>query len=174
SELFGQRAIFLTLLKVRGLDYRNDPITQHLRRIGVTAAMDRTFIVATPIITYQTAKTILDDEPNWILYQDDKQPLTLISAADLAGQTQRLRDDAQTDKIDIDEIDIVLNDVPAASRIRPLIISSRATLHDALAQLNQLKDRSVYALCIVVRGDAGSERLTGILTRRDIENYYQI
>ncbi|MCW8982900.1 MAG: CBS domain-containing protein, partial [Gammaproteobacteria bacterium] len=99
---------------------------------------------------------------------------TLISAADLDGQTQRLRDDAQTDKIDIDEIDIVLNDIPAASRIRPLIISSRATLHDALAQLNQLKDRSVYALCIVVRGDAGSERLTGILTRRDIENYYQI
>lgn len=174
SELFGQRSVFLTLLKVRGLDYRNDPITQQLRSIGVIAAMEQSFSQSTSTINYQAAKTILEEEPAWIIYQDEEQPLSLISAVDLAGHMKRLADNAQTDETKIDESDIILDEIPAASRIRPLTISSRATLQDALEQLNQLEDKTVYALCVVVKGDSGHERLSGVLTRRDIENYYQI
>lgn len=174
SELFGQRSVFLTLLKVRGLDYRNDPITQQLRSIGVIAAMEQSFSQSTSTINYQTAKTILEEEPEWIIYQDEEQPLSLISAVDLAGHMQRLADNAQTDETDIDESDFSLDEIPAASRIRPLTVSSRATLQDALEQLNRLEDKTVYALCVVVKGDSGHKRLSGVLTRRDIENYYQI
>lgn len=174
SELFGQRSVFITLLKVRGLDYHNDPLTQQLRSIGVIAAMERSFIESTPTINYQTAKTILEEEPTWIIYQDEEQPLSLISAVDLASHMQRLDENAQTDGAEIDDSDINIDEIPAASRIHPLTVSSRATLQDALEQLNRLEDKTVYALCVVVRGDSGKERLSGVLTRRDIENYYQI
>ncbi|MDH3355097.1 MAG: chloride channel protein, partial [Chromatiales bacterium] len=172
SELFGQRSIFLTLLKVRGLDYRNDPVTQQLRSIGVTAEMDRAFVFSTPKISYSTVKTILDEEPTWLLYRDDEQPLSLIKAVDLASHIQRLKEDGSDEELH--EQDIDLNEIPAASRIHPLRISSHATLQDALEQLNRLEDRTTYALCIVEEGYNGSERLSGVLTRRDIENYYQL
>ena len=174
SELFGQQPIFITLLKVRGLDYRNDPITQHLRRIGVTAAMERAFIVTTPTINCQSARTILEEEPTWIIYQDKEQPLSLIKAVDLASYIQRLNEELQSDEAKMDETDIVLDEIPAASRIRPLTVSSRATLQDALEQLNRLEDHTVYALCVADRNFNGCERLSGVLTRRDIESYYQI
>jgi hypothetical protein len=172
SELFGQRAVFLTLLKVRGLDYRNDPLTQQLRRIGVTAAMDRAFILTTPRISYQTALTILDGKSIWVLYQDSAQPLSLIKAVDLASHIQLLNEKGTSDALN--EQDIELDEIPAASRIHPLQISSHATLQNALELLNQREDHSIYALCVMERSGNRDETLSGVLTRRDIENYYQI
>jgi len=174
GELFGQRAIFITLLKVRGLDYRNDPLTQQLRRLGVTAAMQRSFIITTPTINLETAKTILEEEPAWILYRDDDQPPSLMSAVDLASHTKRVIEEPSSAALE--KSPIVLDEIPAASRTQPLTIYSRATLQDALEQLNQNRDHSVYALCVVVKEypGEGGDRITGILTRRDIESYYQI
>ena len=174
SELFKQHPVFITLLKVRGLDYRNDPVTQQLRRIGVTAAMDRTLIVTTPVISRRTARTILKDEPNWIVYQDAAQPLSLIKAVDLASYMQREDENCQNDATKIDESNIALDEIPAASRIQPLTISSRATLQEGLELLNRLEDRSLYALCVADRRFTGSEHLSGVLTRRDIESHYHI
>ncbi|MDQ7072886.1 MAG: chloride channel protein [Gammaproteobacteria bacterium] len=42
-EGFKLDSIFLTLLRARGLDYRNDPVSQTLRRVSVANAMQREF-----------------------------------------------------------------------------------------------------------------------------------
>lgn len=41
SQLFGQCSIYRMLMQLRGIDYRHDPMTQALRRVGVANVMNR-------------------------------------------------------------------------------------------------------------------------------------
>ena len=43
KELFGVGSIYLSQMKEIGLDYRNDPIAQSLRRLAVASAMNEAF-----------------------------------------------------------------------------------------------------------------------------------
>ena len=40
-ELFGVDSVYLVMMRARGLDYRHNPLTQTLHRIGVASVMER-------------------------------------------------------------------------------------------------------------------------------------
>ncbi len=83
---FGQQPMFLALLHARGLDYRNDPITQSLRRVGVAAVMD-TAVAALPRVAPRAGiEAALDGAPRWILVLGDQAPA---SAAARRGSCTR-------------------------------------------------------------------------------------
>ena len=63
SELFGKQSVFLTQLRGAGLDYRNDPVSQSLRRIGVASVMNRNVVPSPRRISPDDAKTLLDETP---------------------------------------------------------------------------------------------------------------
>jgi len=82
SHLFGRESIFLTLLKARGLDMRNDPVAQSLRRVGVASALDPSFVHAPRELSIAAAESLLEHQPLWIIINDDddkdEKPVLLV------------------------------------------------------------------------------------------------
>lgn len=74
-DYFKQEPLFIKLLKTRGLDYRNDPVTQTLRRISVAKAMQRNFIILPHHVRTQEAVHALESNPDWVLIKGEKSPL---------------------------------------------------------------------------------------------------
>ncbi len=160
-EVFGKESVYLELMRVRGLDYRNDPVMQALRRIGVASAMERRFTTLPQIAGITEARESLIDKPRWILIQEPSGARHLMQAADLA----RFLQDAETDSDSID-----LADIPA-KRQQVTPIDFQASLQEALAKLD---DSEAEALYVVRQTVPGIERVYGILVREDIESSYRL
>jgi hypothetical protein len=157
-ERFKLDSIFLTLLRARGLDYRNDPVSQALRRVSVANAMQREFTLLPETVSYQQAKQALSNNPLWIILQQDQAPVSLMPAADLA----RALEESDDDEIDLFNI--------PASRLN----LTKASLHDSLQEaLDLLNTHHAEALYITRITAPTIERTYGILTRQDIESHYQ-
>ena len=157
-ERFKLDSIFLTLLRARGLDYRNDPVSQALRRVSVANAMQREFTLLPETVSHQQAKQALAKNPLWIILQQDQTPVSLMPAADLARAIEESEDD---------EIDLF--NIPA-SRLN----LTKASLHDSLQEaLDLLNTHHAEALYITRITAPTIERTYGILTRQDIESHYQ-
>lgn len=155
--LFGKGPLFMELMRLRGLDYRNDPIAQSLRRVGVAAIMNRSFVRRPHRLTRSEAETALATSPRWLLVQQNEDIVALLPAADLALHL------ANTEEETID-----LLEIPAQRRqVAPIAI--QATLQEAF---DQLADRKMDALYVI-----GDERrgkpIYGIVTRRDMEANYR-
>lgn len=158
-EIFKQDSIFLTLLRTKGLDYRNDPISQTLRRISVAKAMQRNFVTLPEEISAEGAKHALTNNPLWIIIQQDKIPTSLLPAADLARALSENTDDK-----------IKLLHIPAS---RQNLV--KASLHDSLQEaLNILNENNAEAVYISRVTAPTIERTYGILTRQAIESHYQV
>lgn len=157
SELFGKQSVFIHLMRARGLDYRNDPISQSLRRIGVSSTMERDVQTVPPTMTNLEAQEILLQTPRWLVIKQDEENLTLMPAADLA---RALQGEGQ------EEINLL--EIPA-QRMELTAINSRATLQEALDLLNA---KHLEALYVQRPGSSGITRIYGILTRKDIERSY--
>ncbi len=157
-EGFKLDSIFLTLLRARGLDYRNDPVSQTLRRVSVANAMQREFILLPEVVSLEEAKQTLSNNPRWIILQQDQTPISLLPAADLARAIEESEDD-----------EINLFNIPA-SRLN----LTKASLHDSLQEaLDLLNLHHAEALYITRITAPTIERTYGILTRQDIESHYQ-
>lgn len=157
-EVFRQDSIFLALMRARGLDYRNDPVAQSLRRVGVAAVMERGFIECPPLLDRAAAERLLAENPHWLLVREDGRPLTLMPAADLA-QALGESDDQAYDLLDI----------PARRRdLAPIHL--QATLQEALEALRASRAEVLY----VQRTTAPFiQRIYGILTREALEENYR-
>jgi hypothetical protein len=161
SELFGKASIFITLLRARGLDYRNDPITQALHRVGVGSAMERQFIQLDNPVSKAQAEEALSEKPEWILIKEEGQVIAIMPAVDLVRQINEPDQDEQTD--------INLLSIPA-TRLQPAAIDLNATLHEALEHLQREQAEALY----VQRMTAPAiHRIYGILTREKIEASYR-
>ncbi|MFQ5470450.1 MAG: chloride channel protein [Gammaproteobacteria bacterium] len=163
SELFGKSSIFVMLIRARGLDYRNDPVAQTLRRQGVATAMNKQFVISDAPIAVSEIKNLLENKPQWIVIINDKQPRSLLPATDLAQYLQQTNDnDPETQ----DTIDLM--DIPAKRRELESI-HLRANLQEALDTINETH---AEALC-VIHGHNKNIKIYGILTQQDIEKHYQ-
>ena len=159
SDLFKQDFIFLSLLRARGLDYRNDPISQTLRRISVSKAMQRNFVILPEEISREGAKHALSSSPLWIIVQQDTTPTSLLPASDLARAVAE-------QKIDV----INLFKIPAS---RQNLV--KASLHDSLQEAQDILNKNNAEALYISRVTAPMiERTYGILTRQAIESYYQV
>lgn len=157
--MFRQKSVFLELLHAGGMDYRNDPISQSLRSVGVAGAMDRSVIIMPRYMHSDQIQHELEDNPRWILIRDESSPIALMPAVDL------LR--AVKEQPDTDEFDLMA--LPA-DRMQVASIPLQATLQEALDKMDQAGAES---LCIRRPSAPGVIKTYGVLTRQDIERNYR-
>lgn len=151
--LFRQDPVFVTLLRARGLDYRNDPVAQSLRRVGVAAAMDREFAVLPRTAERAAVERALAGRVRWVVVTGSgDRPAMLLAATDLAR--------AVVDAPDASVFDLV--ELPAA-RLGIASIGVEATLQQAL---EALAEAGAEALCVT---GAGAGAVLGVLTRHEID-----
>jgi len=171
SEIFGQRSIFLTVLKEQGLDYHNEPVTQALRRVSVGAIMERNIYRSGKLLTIEKVKEVLRLEPKWIIIDKDGKPSSVLPVGDLArfmeeNKQQFLSSEANpaTEKVMIN-----LLDIPAQRKdITPIYY--QATLQEAMDKFNE---SSVEALYVERTSAPMIKTILGIITRGDVEGHYQ-
>ncbi len=171
-ELFGKKSVFIALMQVRGLDYRSDPISQSLLRLGVAGAMDRDTESLPAQVTLDKVHVVLDRSPRWIVViDDDKKPLALMPTADLAHAYLELTQYPRDDGPPHDKLPQTLNlmEIPA-KRKQLAPISLQANLQEALDTLQQTGAEALY---VYRYGTAGAPHIYGILTRSLIEETYQ-
>ncbi|WP_290703209.1 chloride channel protein [Amphritea sp.] len=158
---FKQPSIFLTSLKAQGLDYRQEPITQALSRLGVASVMCSSHVRCNTTINCESAIKILEQRPEWMILEDKKAvPRFILFPPDLEFFIDRISErDGFNPTLEID-----LAEVPAVRKdIAPLPI--QATLKEALDLMNH--DR-LDALYIVHH----NKEIAGIITRDMVEHFY--
>jgi CIC family chloride channel protein len=158
SQLSNKRGVFLLLLKAKGLDYRDDPIAQSLRKVGVVSKMNRSFVRANRTLTRAEAQKLLLKEPQWIVVEEEGSPVALLMSADLLHFITAQQQD-----------DIDLLKIPG-QRYDSQQINMRATLQQALDLMEQ---KQVDALYVGTTHTEGDTVVHGVITRQVIESHYR-
>ncbi len=171
SEVFGQKSVFMTLLKLQGLDYQNEPVLQALRRVGVGAIMDRNFYASAQAITLAQARDILKKEPHWVVVDTDQVPVCMLPAVDLARFLEEKEAAFTLAEADPAAAPVMIDLLAMPAQRKDLAsLHSQATLQEALDRFN---DTGANGLYVERAADHGVATVLGVLTRADIENYYQ-
>ncbi len=158
SSPWRKQSVFIELMRARGLDYRTDPISQSLRRIGVTHAMESQFVVLSCETYEAEVVEALKRNPLWIITHDSRGGSHLLRASDLAHYLQH------------SEEQFNLIEMPA-QRLQIMPIYSQATLQEALEELDKTACEALY---IIDNYDKKSlKNIRGVLTRHDIEIHYR-
>ncbi len=158
-EIFGKVSIVLTLLQTRGLDYRNNPVAQSLRRVGVTSVMDRSFVESKNQLTVTEAMTLLNGQPQWVVVREAADKQFLLRAAELA----RFIEQHDQEQIELEEI--------PAQRWQWTSIEPQATLQEALETLDSSQAES---LLVIRQRPFASDQIYGVLNRDTIEANYAL
>lgn len=161
-DYFKLDPMFVNLMRIKGLDFRNDPISQTLRKISVGAAMQRNIAVLNQIISYDLARHTLENNPEWILITKERNPIALMPASDLARTLSVEKEDIPA------ELDLM--QIPATRR-NVHKISLHTSLHEAYQALTT---HEVEALYVSRQSTPMIDRIYGILTREMIESHYQL
>ena len=154
--VFNTPSIFLASLQAQGLDYRLEPMAQILTRASVAKVMTKNFSTSNAKVSLQQAQQLVEDDLIWLLVKESEQQTNIFPVTNIANFLHR-------DVLNQDEL-IDLNRIPA-ERYEVVRLNLRATLHEALQLMDQ---RSTDLLCIYNH----KEQLTGLLSRSQIENYY--
>jgi len=158
-RLFHLDSVFLLLMRARGLDYRNDPVAQHLRRLAVSTAMDRSVVLLPRDAEREEARAALENQPRWILVREGVEPVALMPAADLARALEETPGTAPVNLLAI----------PADRRdVSPIALE--ATLQEAQ---DTLLETGVDILYVTRPAAPGIPRIYGILTAENIERSYK-
>ncbi|WP_168015238.1 chloride channel protein [Halomonas salinarum] len=155
---------FFINLTRHGLHPLQQPLSQALSRVSVPAVMERSLVRSQRRVGREEAEAMLHAKPVWVVIvrsRDDKPTLAL-KAADLARVL--LDEDAWAKEEQID-----LLEVPG-QRLDMAPIHLEATLSEALDRLNEAR---VDALYVETSMGPIKRRISGIITRESIENYYR-
>ncbi len=160
----GNESIVALLLKNRGLDFRNDPVSQSLRRISVMAAMNRSFSATDEQLSLDQAREILLNRPDWALIRPEAGNAYVISAADIRHAVSAAEAaDKPGDSI------INLAKIPADRR-QCAPVHLRASLQEAWETFEQTGAEALF----VERQTQHDQKVTyGILTRKAVEKAYR-
>jgi H+/Cl- antiporter ClcA len=159
-EVFGKDSVYLMLMKARGLDYRATPLMQALRGIGVAGMMERRFESLPDAMTRARVLEALASEPRWILITQDRKPVAVMPAADLAREVQE----------NPDRTACSLMEIPAERR-EVTAIDFQASMQEALELLDSNDAEALYVTRHTV---PGISRVYGVITREDIERSYSV
>lgn len=160
-QLFRQDSVYLTLMRARGLDYRNDPVSQSLRSIGVGAAMDTSVAQLARHGTHADIAAALERNPRWILVMREGRPKALLPAVDLA---RHLAEAGAQSAVDLLEF--------PAERLQVAPIALQATLQEALQAMDASGADALYVTATMPAG-ADAARVYGVLRRTEIERSYR-
>ncbi len=171
---WGTQGFFVMTRQGSALHPLQQPLMQALSRVGVGAVMDRSVSVTPALITWERARVILEARPTWLLIhrQNDqrkadsepgKSPMALL-AADMARALEE-HDQAGVDQ----DGNIDLLEIPG-KRLELAPIDLQATLSEAFARLDDQRVDALYVRHITA---PMMHRVSGIITRDAIENYYR-
>ncbi len=157
--VFGQQPIFITLMRARGLDYRNDPVVQTLRSVGVGAVMNPGVAVLPRVAKPDAIDAALASSPAWVLVLGREGAAVALPAVDLARERMKVSATAEMD----------LLEVPAERRqLAP--IGLQATLQEAVEVMDQSGVDGLYVLRPAAWDGTPAY---GIITRADIDKSYR-
>ncbi len=164
SEVFGKDSLFLTMLRAGGLDYEANPVSQHLRRIGVGSVMERNVARVGCSIEYEAARKVLAANPTYLLLDLEGEAGQLaMPAVALAKYLDSLGEAATIDG------SIDLMSIPG-ERLQTTRINLQANLQEAWALFEQA---TVEALVVERVTAPGIARIYGVLTRDTVERSYR-
>lgn len=159
SQLFKLRSVFVMQMETMGLEFRQNPLSMALNRASVASIMNRAFDRVPRRIARDNARELLKDKPAWLLVDGEKGPAFILRAEDLSNYLNKSEDE---DEIDLREIPATRKDVTS--------ILLQATLSEAFETLN---NRGVQALYVNRISAPMIDSVVGIVTKEDIESYYQ-
>ena len=138
------------------------PVFQSLSRAGVTSLMTRNFIAHTPLLSFEQAEILLNQHPEWIVIEKDDERF-ILRPSDLAHHIQTMQiNESQHEAIDLLEI--------PGERWRLHPIHQRSTLQEALMLI---REKNGFAVHVTQPNTAANSPVAGIITRDQIDNYYQ-
>ncbi|MHB0775022.1 chloride channel protein [Halomonas sp. WWR20] len=157
------QGFFLLNLTQQGLHPLQQPLMQALSRVAVPAVMERSLARTTRRITREQAQTLLEDKPAWLVItrSSDDKPTVGLKAADLAR--------VLLDEQDADEVEFDLLEIPG-QRLDLAPIHVQATLSEAYDKLTEF---GVDGLYVEHTTAPMIRKISGIITREAIENYYR-
>ena len=160
SQIFNVKSVFLTQMEILGLEFRQNPLSMTLNRASVASIMSRSFERVNTTITTQEANQVIQDKPTWLLVDNDTtgRPAFILRTLDL----MTFLETAEQDEIDLAEIPATRKDVTS--------ILLQATLTEAL---DAIKESGLQALYVNRISAPMIDSVVGIITREDIESYYQ-
>lgn len=166
--VFKKSSIYRHLMLARGLDYRNTPMSNALRKIGVAGVMERNIVRHQRHTSFIQATEILTQEPRWILLIDEQNTLkpSLLPASDLAVFLTSV----DVDQIDVNAKDIDLMRIPA-KRLESRAIAIVATLQEAH---ERMQTEQCEVLFVTGAHGATRKRIYGVITREHIDRSYQL
>ncbi|MDR9437534.1 MAG: chloride channel protein [Thiohalophilus sp.] len=159
GRLFRRESLFHTLLRDRGLDYRSDPVARTLRRVGVASAMNRRIVVLPRQVEAEQVDRALQDEPVWVLIQEEEPPQVALAGVDLAYARKQSPDAGQFD----------LMELPGERRTL-VAIDMRATMEEARQHLHDSGKEMAY---VISQNVPGLPRIYGVLSRDEVEGSYR-
>ena len=139
------------------------PVFLSLSRAGVTSLMDHNFIIQQPLLPFEQAEELLNQHPEWIVIEDASDERFILRPSDLAHHVQAVIDSGnKRDAIDLMEI--------PGERWRLHPIHPRSTLQEALMLI---RENNGFAVHVTQPHTAENSPVAGIITRDQIDNYYQ-
>jgi len=156
--LFRCDSLFAVLLEQEGKSNRPKLMQQLLSRTGVRGLLNRDFLLTPACIEPAEARCLLKNNPTWILIQE---PKILLRPADLLQHLEREESDIQTVNEPINLLEI------PGQRLQMKEIEPGASLYQAWQILKRAQVDALY-----VTAPTGS--IGGIITREQIETYYQV
>ena len=167
KELFGHDSVYISQMRGIGLDYRDDPVAQSLRRLAVTSVMNSSFALVQPQLTRQQADAVMAEHPSWLIIKCGEEKL-LMPGTDLA----RYLEETSAEKLKQDEnpeLEIDLRELPS-KRKQLAAVSSQATLQQALKLLDEADAEALYVIKPLGRS---ADKIFGVVTRQIIEEAYR-
>jgi len=156
--LFRCDSLFAVLLEQEGKSNRPKLMQQLLSRTGVRGLLNRNFLPAQARINSVEARSLLKSNPTWILIQE---PKLLLRPADLVQYLEREEAESQTTGTTIDLLEI------PGQRLEMAEIEPGASLYQAWQTLKKAQVDALYVM-------APTGSIGGIITREQIETYYQV
>ena len=159
SQLLKQRSVLLTTLATLGVRYPPHPAAQHLMRVGVASLMSRDVVQLPREPEPAELNSALSTTPEWIVVDiPGGLPLVLNAEDVVAYHGDNV---AATDPPDL----------TATPSTRAGIVDGRATLQEALTELNRAGSDALCVIRAASNKPPADEPITvvGVLTREDIE-----
>ncbi|MCO5102085.1 MAG: chloride channel protein [Burkholderiaceae bacterium] len=160
-SVFGQEAIFVALLRGRGLDYRFDPVALSLERTGVSAVMNRRFARADLEAQAAVLGQVLATGPDWLLVTRQRDVVGVVRPPPL--------DEGREDHDPSSALERALRAAP-----RFIVVSSYATLREAMQRLDQSNAELALVCEDAVAGPGvrpGVEQVRGVLERAALDRH---
>jgi len=142
-----------------GLEYRQNPLSMHLNRASVASIMHRSFERVPAELDMEAVRAVISQKPTWLLVDvAERAPGFILPTVDLIAHLENTTLEA-----------VNLKEIPA-TRKEVSSILLQATLKEALDVMDKSGHESLY----VNRISAPMiDSVVGIVTRQDIETYYQ-